>query len=155
MSNGLTNNTLSPDTKPVEVLKLPDLFPNIPFPLRENPHTKSVSAESDVWMVEHAKFNEKQLRRFNKLDAGLLVGMCYPDCEPFELRVCNDFMSFLFIVDDWTDEFDTTGTHTMADCVMNTLYHPFTYKSDATASKITKLYVSLHVSQSFSCRSFF
>ena len=120
------------------MIKFPDLITPIPFTMHINPLTKAVSEESDAWMVDLANFDEEQSRKFAGLNAGLLCGMCYARCGHDELRVCTDFMSFLFNLDDWTDEFDTTGTKGVADCVMNTLYHPHTYHSDAVAAKLTK-----------------
>lgn len=124
--------------KGVEMIKFPDLIGPIPFPLRLNPHTRFASADSDAFMDEMANFTEKQRTRFFGLNAGLLCGMCYAECGPEALRVCTDFMSFLFNLDDWSDEFDTTGTRGLEEVVMNTLRHPDTYHSDTVPAKITK-----------------
>ncbi|KAH9838441.1 isoprenoid synthase domain-containing protein [Rhodofomes roseus] len=125
-------------SKEGEGIKFPDLVKSIPFPLRLNPYTRFVSAESDAFIIEYAKFSEKQLTKFIGLNAGLLCGMCYAECEPEQLRVCSDFMSFLFNLDDWSDEFDTTGTKGLEEAVMNTLNHPDTYHSDSAAARTAK-----------------
>ncbi|OBZ72577.1 Alpha-muurolene synthase [Grifola frondosa] len=120
------------------ILRFPDFVAPVPYPLRVHRLTKSVSRESEEWLLSMAEFSPKQRSKFLSLNAGLLSGMCYIDCGYEEARVCADFMNFLFTLDDWSDEFDTTGTRGLAECVMNTLYHPSTYLSNAKASKLTK-----------------
>lgn len=127
-----------PESTDGEILTFPDLVKSIPFPIRLNPHTRLASAESDAFIMEYGKFSEKQLKKFVGLNAGLLCGMCYAECEPEQLRVCCDFMSFLFNLDDWSDEFDTTGTKGLEEAVMNTLWHPETYHSDSVAACTAK-----------------
>ncbi|KAH9943692.1 isoprenoid synthase domain-containing protein [Amylocystis lapponica] len=124
--------------KDVVILKFPDLLSYIPFPLRYSPHVEKVSKESEEWLDSLARFTPKQRARFFQLNAGLLASTCYVDCGFDELRCCADFLNYLFNLDDWSDEFDTTGTAGLAECVMNTLYEPETYKSDAVASVITR-----------------
>ena len=97
-----------------------------------------MSRQSEEWLLSMANFSEKQTKKFLTLNAGLLSGMCYIDCTFDELRVCTDFMNFLFTLDDWTDEFDTKGTRGLAECVMNTLYYPHSYHSDTAAHRLTK-----------------
>ncbi|PCH42360.1 terpenoid synthase [Wolfiporia cocos MD-104 SS10] len=126
------------DLKAGDIIKFPDLVKSIPFPIRLNPYTRRVSAESDAFIIEYAHFSEKQLKKFIGLNAGLLCGMCYAECGPEELRVCSDFMSFLFNLDDWSDEFDTTGTEGLEEAVMETLYHPDTYESSSVAARTAK-----------------
>ena len=127
-----------PESKGGEIIRFPDLVKSIPFPIRLNPYTRFASAESDAFIIEYGKFSEKQLNKFIGLNAGLLCGMCYAECEPEQLRVCTDFMSFLFNLDDWSDEFDTAGTKGLEEAVMNTLWHPETYHSDAVAARTAK-----------------
>ena len=126
------------ESKGGELIRFPDLVKSIPFPLRLNPYTRFASAESDAFIIEYGKFSEKQLNKFVGLNAGLLCGMCYAECEPEQLRVCTDFMSFLFNLDDWSDEFDTAGTKGLEEAVMNTLWHPDTYHSDSVAARTAK-----------------
>ncbi|PIL35634.1 terpene synthase [Ganoderma sinense ZZ0214-1] len=120
------------------ILNFPDFISPIPYPLRCHPQEREVSRESEEWLLSMANFSEQQRAKFLTLNAGLLSGWCYIDCTFDELRVCTDFMNFLFTLDDWTDEFDTTGTRGLAECVMNTLYFPETYSSDTAAYRLTK-----------------
>ncbi|KAI9057325.1 terpenoid synthase [Trametes sanguinea] len=126
------------DSQETVVLSFPDFISPIPYPLRCHVQEREVSRESEEWLLSMANFSEKQRAKFLTLNAGLLSGMCYIDCTFDELRVCTDFMNFLFTLDDWTDEFDTAGTRGLAECVMNTLYHPHTYHSDTAAHRLTK-----------------
>ena len=135
-SSASIDNT-SEDQHPV-VLKFPDFVSPVPYPLRCHQQEYEVSRESEQWLLSMANFDEKQTKKFLSLNAGLLSGMCYIDCTFDELRVCTDFMNFLFTLDDWTDEFDTTGTRGLGECILNTLYHLDTYQSDTAAYRLTK-----------------
>ena len=137
MAVASANPVTSNDSEGV-ILKFPDFISPIPYPLRCHAQEREVSRQSEEWLLSMANFSEKQTKKFLTLNAGLLSGMCYIDCTFDELRVCTDFMNFLFTLDDWTDEFDTTGTRGLAECVMNTLYFPETYKSDTAAHRLTK-----------------
>jgi hypothetical protein len=50
--------------------------------------------------------------------------MCYPDAGAPQLRVCCDFMNYLFHLDDLSDDMDCRSTRSIADSVLNALYHP-------------------------------
>lgn len=54
--------------------------------------------------------------------------MCYPGAAYPQLRVCNDFLTYLFHLDNLSDDMDKSGTVTTADVVMNSLYHPGQYQ---------------------------
>lgn len=45
--------------------------------------------------------------------------------------------NYLFNLDDWSDQYDTEGTKGLASCVMNVLYHPDIYDSDANTPQAT------------------
>jgi len=120
------------------IIEFPDMLSSMPFELRCNPHTDKAGKESEEWLDSLANFTPKQRARFFQLNAGMLSGACYVDCGFDELRCCADFLNYLFNLDDWSDEFDVTGTAGLAECVMNTLYEPEMYKSNAVASVITR-----------------
>ncbi|THH02194.1 hypothetical protein EW026_g599 [Hermanssonia centrifuga] len=126
-----------PSYSVVEYIILPNLTLDVPYSLRCNPYTKEVSAVSDEWLISLASLSPTQEREFRGLHAGLLCGSSYVDCEAEQLRAVTDFTSFLFCLDDWSDEFDTAGTKGLAECVLNTLYHPDTYFADAVVWRVT------------------
>ncbi|THH02209.1 hypothetical protein EW026_g600 [Hermanssonia centrifuga] len=121
--------TLHSATDRAKTVSLPDLISAIPYTVHRNPHTDSTTAASNNWFLETASFSVLQERKFCGMNIGYLSGRCYVHCGSKELRNIADFLSFLFCLDDWSDEFDTAGTKGAADCIMNTLYHPSTYYS--------------------------
>ncbi|THH02195.1 hypothetical protein EW026_g598 [Hermanssonia centrifuga] len=127
-----------PPSKNLEYISIPNLTTEIPYPLRCNPHTKTVSNASNEWFLGIANLSSSQESQFHGLNAGRLCGTCYVDCSSEQLRVVADFLSFFFCLDDWTDEFDTAGTKGLADCVMNALYHPYTHSADTVVFRVTK-----------------
>ncbi len=130
-----------PSYSVVEYIILPNLTLDVPYSLRCNPYTKEVSAVSDEWLISLANLSPTQEREFRGLHAGLLCGSSYVDCEAEQLRAVTDFPSFLFCLDDWSDKFDIAGTKGLAECVLNTLYHPDTYFADAVVWRVTNEYV--------------
>ncbi len=135
-----------PPSKNLEYISIPNLTTEIPYPLRCNPHTKTVSNASNEWFLGIANLSSSQESQFHGLNAGRLCGTCYVDCSSEQLRVVADFLSFFFCLDDWTDEFDTAGTKGLADCVMNALYHPYTHSADTVVFRVTKEYVPAFLS---------
>lgn len=78
--------------------------------------------------------------KYHGLKAGLLTAMCYPGAGYPQLRVCNDFLTYLFHLDNLSDDMTDRGTCTTADVVMNSLYHPETYHTPARVGKMTRDY---------------
>ncbi|KAJ7906287.1 isoprenoid synthase domain-containing protein [Mycena leptocephala] len=64
--------------------------------------------------------------------------MCYPDAGCPQLRVCNDFLTYLFHLDNLSDDMDNRSTKATADVVLNSLYHPHTWRSPARVGKMTR-----------------
>ncbi|THU75673.1 hypothetical protein K435DRAFT_557463, partial [Dendrothele bispora CBS 962.96] len=69
----------------------------------------------------------------------VLIAMCYPDAAYPQLRVCNDFLTYLFHLDDLSDDMDDRSTSAMADVVSNALYHP-SHRNPTRIGKMTKDY---------------
>jgi hypothetical protein len=67
--------------------------------------------------------------------------MCYPNAACPQLRLCNDFLTYLFHLDNLSDDMDNRGTMTTADVVLNSLYHPQAFNTPARAGKMTREYV--------------
>jgi hypothetical protein len=71
-----------------------------------------------------------------------LTCACYPLAPLHKLRVCCDFMNWLFHLDDVSDDMDDKNTITIGDEVMTTYLHPDTYNPQTHVGKLTKRYVS-------------
>jgi Terpene synthase family 2, C-terminal metal binding len=66
--------------------------------------------------------------------------MCYPAADLDHLRVCCDFMNYLFHIDDLSDDMDNLGTVGIGNEVMNTLYHPNHYQPTTRLGRMTAEY---------------
>jgi hypothetical protein len=75
---------------------LPDLVSHCEFKLRLNPNVHNAAATSERWILDGAKLSQKKMYDFHGLKAGLLTCLCYPDADLEQLRVCCDFMYYLF-----------------------------------------------------------
>ncbi|GAW09031.1 terpenoid synthase [Lentinula edodes] len=106
--------------------RLPDLA------VRSCRHRKQVTTETKKWLFQGDNLVGKIRDRYHGLNCGLLAA--YP-----QLRVCNDFLTYLFHLDNLSDDMDNHGTMTTADVVMNTLYHPENHQSPRIA-KMTRDY---------------
>jgi hypothetical protein len=113
---------------------IPDLVSHCPFPLRTNRHRASTTSASKSWLfrgLTGASFLmpstsptlTKKLSKFHSLKAGKLTAMCYPTAGAPQLRVCCDFMNYLFHLDNISDEMDSRGTRRTQDIVMDALHH--------------------------------
>ena len=103
---------------------LPDLVTHCTFPLRTNRHKVSVTSASKQWLFRGDALSLKRRQAFHGLRAGMLTAMCYPCAGAPQLRVCCDFLNYLFHLDNLSDDMDSRSTRTTADVVLNALYHP-------------------------------
>ncbi|KAG0706961.1 isoprenoid synthase domain-containing protein [Suillus ampliporus] len=117
---------------------LPDLISHCDFKLRMNRHHKQATAESKRWLFRGDNLDQKSRKAIHGLKAGQLTSMCYPDAGFPQLRVCCDFMNYLFHLDNLSDDMDKTGTKVVADVVLNSLHHPYDYYSPTRLNRMTK-----------------
>ncbi|KAG5727529.1 Germacradienol/germacrene D synthase [Termitomyces sp. T112] len=119
---------------------LPDLVAHCDFTLRYNRHRKQITRETKRWLFKGGNLNGKKRDAFHGLKAGLLTAMTYPDAAYPQLRVCNDFLTYLFHLDNLSDDMDNRGTRSTADVVLNSLHHPHTYYGPERVGKMTRDY---------------
>ncbi|TDL18758.1 terpenoid synthase [Rickenella mellea] len=117
---------------------LPDLVSHCKFPLSISPYSKKVGTTSHSWLVRGGNLSIKKEKANLGLKGGLLTAMTYPDAPRHELRVCCDFLTYLFHLDNISDCMDDEGANRTADVVMNSLYHSRTYHTSSRVGKMTK-----------------
>jgi hypothetical protein len=121
---------------------LPDLVSDCHYPLRLNPDCYPVSRASEQWLLDGARLAEPKATAFMGLHAGELAAACYPDADAFHLRVCSDFLNWLFNMDDWLDEFDVDSTLGMRECCMSAFRDPINFQTEKHGGEMCKSYFS-------------
>ncbi|KAG9315373.1 isoprenoid synthase domain-containing protein [Chiua virens] len=121
---------------------LPDLVSDCHYPLRLSPDCYNVARASEHWLLRGARLVEPRVTKFMGLKAGELTASCYPDADEFHLRVCSDFMNWLFNMDDWLDEFDVTDTWGMRECCIGAFRDPNNFQTDKLGGLMSKSYVA-------------
>ncbi|KAF8889626.1 isoprenoid synthase domain-containing protein [Infundibulicybe gibba] len=117
---------------------LPDLVSHCKFDIHMNRHRKQVTTETKKWLFKGDNLHGKKRDAYHGLKAGLLTAMCYPTAGCPQLRVCNDFLTYLFHLDNLSDDMDNRGTRSTADVVLNSLYHPYTFRSSSRVGKMSQ-----------------
>ena len=130
----------SAQAAPPSKIVIPDLVSHCTFELRVNRHRKIASAQSKRWLFRGDNLTGKKRDAYHGLKAGLLTSMCYPNAGAPQLRVCCDFMNYLFHLDNLSDDMDNRGTKSTADVVLNALYNP-KMRQTKRVGKMTKEYV--------------
>lgn len=125
-------------SSPLKKFIIPDLVSHCSFTLRVNRHRKQTTTETKKWLFKDGNLLGQKREAYHGLKAGLLTSMCYPDAACPQLRVCNDFLTYLFHLDNLSDDMDNRGTLTVADEVLNSLYHPHTWRSTARVGKMAR-----------------
>ncbi|KJA23141.1 hypothetical protein HYPSUDRAFT_138166 [Hypholoma sublateritium FD-334 SS-4] len=126
-------------TKATKIL-LPDLVSHCTFKLRHSRHRKQITTETKKWLFKDGNLLGKSRQMYHGLKCGLLTSMTYPDAGYTQLRVVNDYLTYLFHLDNLSDDMDNRGTVSTADEVLNSLYHPRTWNSSARVGKMTRDY---------------
>lgn len=127
----------------------PDLITACPFPLRMNPQCKQAASTSEAWLMRGGNMSEKKRKAYHGLKAGLLTSMCYPEAQYTELRVCCDYINYLFHLDNISDCMDERGTNRTAEVVMGVLRSPKKYKTSTRIGRMTRECVFLDTFLSF------
>ena len=133
-----------PISKRSEIAKiiLPDLVSHCDFKLHHSRHRKQVTAETKKWLFKGNNFCSTRRDSFHGLKAGLLTSMCYPNAAYPQLRAVNDFLTYLFFLDNLSDDMDNRGTKFIGDAVMNSLYYPYAHRSSTRVGQMAAEYVT-------------
>ncbi|KAF8149257.1 isoprenoid synthase domain-containing protein [Mycena galopus ATCC 62051] len=124
---------------PTWFLELPDLEAHCSSSRRTNRHRKSVSLQTKRWFFNgDSTLHEKQWGSFKGLNPTLLAAVCYPDAGGPQLRLCSDFLAYLFFIDNLSDELTNRDTIYVAELILNSLYHPSTLTSTARIAVMSK-----------------
>jgi 5-epi-alpha-selinene synthase len=86
----------------MQKLVLPDLY--CPFPSQINKYADVLEDYAIQW-VQHFNLieNISEYQRFSKAKFFLLAAYTYPYCQLEDLKIANDWMSWLFVLDDQCD----------------------------------------------------
>lgn len=138
-----TTHAMSPSTLcppfPTKVI-IPDLVSHCTFRLRCSRHQQRLSADSETWLFRSDNLDEGTRRSFRGLKAGQLTAMCYPNAGYPQLRAVSDFLNWLFHLDNLSDDMDNRSITEVANVVMNSLHHPYTYQSNVRLSRMTRCF---------------
>ena len=111
---------------------VPDLAVACPFRLQVNRFRKQASAKSRTWFFRSdPDLNEVKHDGYDRLNPGLLAAMVYPHAGCPQLRVCIDFLAYIFYLDNLTDDMDNRDSYAVGDIILNSFYHPCSFKSSA------------------------
>ncbi|KAJ7883181.1 isoprenoid synthase domain-containing protein [Mycena olivaceomarginata] len=122
-----------------ESFTLPNLLLICDFPLRMNRHRKQVAAETVRWIL-HGTSDTELTHKVSGLKCGLLAAMCYPQAGFPQLRVCNDFLTFLFHIDDISDVMDSLEAKKTGDRIADYLRNPSSASTSSKEQKVAKDY---------------
>ncbi|EPT00598.1 hypothetical protein FOMPIDRAFT_1023716 [Fomitopsis schrenkii] len=134
------SSSLSASSPAPSKIIIPDLVSHCTIPVRCNRNWRLASVESKQWLFRGGDLTQKKRDAFHGLKAGYLTSMCYPLAGYPQLRVCCDFMNYLFHLDNLSDEMDDRGTLGTAIKVMDPLYHPEASRPTTRVGKLTKDY---------------
>lgn len=146
-------------TSDPQTFVIPDLVSYCALDLRVHEELPRAVWESKAWMINGSNIsrNEEALNSFHGLKAGgpstkvlllfrrfysvmclELVCACYPLAPFHKLRMCCDYLNWLWHIDDISDDMDDRGTVTIKDEIMTTYYHPDTHDPETDVGKLTK-----------------
>ena len=125
------------ESRPTKIY-FPDLIAAFPYPLRVNRHGQRTSEESKQWLLSGCKLSKKRRAAFDGLKGGLLAAMCYPLVDHEQLRVCCDFINYLFNLDDICEKFDDKKTASTAHELVGALRNPHAFRPTTAVGRLTQ-----------------
>ncbi|KZS97418.1 terpenoid synthase [Sistotremastrum niveocremeum HHB9708] len=106
--------------------RLPNFMTTWPWKeKRMNPYYEEVKAESEAWFSSFEPFSPKALKAFFGTGPCLLSAYCYPDFTREQFRAACDFMSVLFMLDEYTDVEDEAGAIKLHNIAMDAVRNPY------------------------------
>ncbi|KAJ6483194.1 terpenoid synthase [Mycena sanguinolenta] len=114
----------------VQLIHLPDMLRDWPWPRHVNPHFAVCKEESEAWLETFKAFSPKAQKAFNLCDFNLLASLGYSDLSKDGCRVGCDLMNLFFLIDEHFDLVDTHGARVRADIVMDAIRNPHISRRD-------------------------
>ncbi|KAJ7081323.1 isoprenoid synthase domain-containing protein [Mycena belliarum] len=109
------------------------------YSLPATPSQTGISTKTKAWFLkENNPHYDKQCESFSGLNPALLASVVYPDAGRPQLRVCSDFLAYLFFLDDLSDGLDDRDTSSVGNIVLNSFYHPDTFQSPTRLAHMSK-----------------
>ncbi|KAG1868648.1 isoprenoid synthase domain-containing protein [Suillus subluteus] len=133
-------HTTTPDCEPSQFI-LPDLINDCHYALRKNPHCYAVSRASDQWLIDVARLTGHELREYTEMDSGTFVAFLYPDADAFHLRVCCDFINWIFLIDDWMEN-GVVDAREARECCISAFRDPINFETEQLGAKMCKSFFS-------------
>jgi hypothetical protein len=121
---------------------LPDLVSYCTYPLRTNPNGEEQARASEEWLIDGSDLSPRKRKALTKLKSGDLTAACFPDTEPSHLRVCCDYINFIFTLDDWLEELDVQGNNSIENWCVTAMRDPVNFQTDKKAALLMKSYVT-------------
>ncbi|KAG2038526.1 isoprenoid synthase domain-containing protein [Suillus americanus] len=90
-------------------------------------------------MAQHVQPEIRQYLDMNK--CAYAAAVCYPDADPFHLRVCADFFNWIAIVDDWM-EYDVVDAREVHESCILALRDPINFDTEQLGAKMCKSFFS-------------
>ena len=98
-------------------------FPQLycPFPSSVNPHRAEVSWQTLEWALRLRLIDASALAHLTVSDPGGLAAHVYPDSDVEALQLASDWITWLFIVDDYFDQADAGRNPASLGCYLSRL----------------------------------
>ena len=117
---------------------LPDFFEHCPYQYRLSPLVDTVTRNTEEWALTTLDYDENKRVKFLKTKGGLLASYCYPDADAFHLQAVSDFMEWLFIFDDCSDDCTAQEAGIIRDSLMDCIRNPYTSRANSPLCQLTK-----------------
>jgi alpha-muurolene/germacrene-A/gamma-muurolene/(+)-delta-cadinol synthase len=100
--------------------RVPDLFSRCQFTLVLHQNCNAINDASAVW-YENActDWSDEKRRALKGLKCGVLAASVYHDSDDEHLRVLSDFLNYVFLLDDSSDELLTKDNEALEKVVAN------------------------------------
>ena len=96
-----------------------------PFSLTFHDDGDAIVTDSLNWILSYSPhFTQRKVTAMRGLQAGVLTAYCYNNCTSGRLRVVNDFLTYLFHLDDVSDGYLARDAEGLANLVMNAFEWP-------------------------------
>ncbi|KAK0443667.1 terpenoid synthase [Desarmillaria tabescens] len=112
------------------MFRIPNTLTYWPWPRRINPHYEDAKAASEAWLRSFKMFGSETQSAFDHCAFSLLASLVYPTATKEHLRTGCDFMNFVFVFDEYTDNASPSIVREYADIVMDAIRNPLKPRPD-------------------------
>jgi hypothetical protein len=121
-----------------DTVVLPDMISYCNLPRCINPSEVEVASATKQWLLNGGYMAGRALDQFSTNRFPVFASLVFPKASPSHIRVCSDFLSWVYYVDDPGEAMKPEEVKVVADMIFDSFRNPDAVHSGDNVCRMTR-----------------